>query len=39
MKDEAEAAMKSYIQLLDKNPCNYNILANLIELMRKAGRI
>lgn len=39
MKDETEGAMQSYIQLLDKEPDNYNILANLIELLRKAGRI
>jgi tetratricopeptide repeat protein 21B len=39
MKDETDHAMKSYIELLEKNPNNYNILANLIELLRKAGRI
>ena len=39
MKEETEEAMKSYILLLEKNANNYNILANLIELMRKAGRI
>lgn len=39
MKEETDGAMKSYIQLLEKNPNNYNILANLIELLRKAGRI
>jgi len=39
MKDETDAAMKSYILLLEKDPNNYNILANLIELLRKAGRI
>lgn len=31
--------MKSYIDLLEKEPDNFNILANLIELMRRAGRI
>jgi len=39
MKEETDSAMKSYINLLDANPNNYNILANLIELLRKAGRI
>jgi len=39
MKDETDQAMKSYIELLEKDPNNYNILANLIELLRKAGRI
>lgn len=39
MKEETDLAMKSYIDLLDQNPNNYNILANLIELLRKAGRI
>ena len=39
MKEETDHAMKSYIDLLEKNPNNYNILANLIELLRKAGRI
>lgn len=31
--------MRSYIELLEKEPDNFNILANLIELMKKAGRI
>lgn len=39
MKEETEGAMNSYIGLLEKNANNYNILANLIELLRKAGRI
>lgn len=39
MHEQTELAIKSYIDLLDKQPDNYNILANLIELMRRAGRI
>ena len=39
MKEQTEGAMKSYIKLLDNEPDNYNILAKLIELMRKAGKL
>jgi hypothetical protein len=31
--------MKSYIKLLENEPDNFNILAKLIELMRKAGKL
>ena len=39
MKEQTEGAMASYIQLLEKEPDSFNILANLTELLRKAGRI
>ena len=39
MKDQTEGAMESYIQLLEKEPDNFKVLANLIELFRRAGRI
>jgi len=32
-------AVKTYMGLLDKEPDNFNILANLIELLRKSGRV
>ena len=31
--------MKTYIKLLENEPDNYNILAKLIELLRKAGKL
>ena len=39
MKEQTDAAMQSYIDLLEKEPDNYNILAHLIELLRRAGKI
>ena len=39
MKDQTEGAMKSYNKLLENEPDNFNILAQLIELMRKAGKL
>jgi tetratricopeptide repeat protein 21B len=39
MKDQTEAAMQTYISLLEKEPDNFNILANLIELLRRAGKL
>jgi len=39
MKDQSSGAINSYISLLEKEPDNFNILANLIELLRKAGQI
>jgi tetratricopeptide repeat protein 21B len=39
MKNETEAAIQTYIQLLEKSPDNFNTLSQLIELLRRAGRI
>jgi tetratricopeptide (TPR) repeat protein len=39
MKDQTEEAIQIYIQLLEKAPSNFNTLAQLIELLRRAGRI
>ena len=39
MAEKTDQAMKSYKDLLDKEPDNHNILGNLIELMRRAGSI
>jgi cytochrome c-type biogenesis protein CcmH/NrfG len=39
IQDQAEGAISTYIELLDKSPDNFNILANLIELLRRAGKI
>ncbi len=39
MKDQTESAIKTYIQLLEKEPDNFNTLSQLIELLRRAGRI
>ena len=39
MKDQTEEAINTYIQLLDKEPDNFNTLSQLIELLRRAGRI
>lgn len=38
MKDQTEGAIKTYIQLLEKTPDNFNTLSQLIELLRRAGR-
>lgn len=35
----SQGAIKTYIDLLEKEPDNFNILANLIELMKRAGKI
>jgi len=39
MKDQTEGAIQTYIQLLEKTPDNFNTLSQLIELMRRAGRL
>jgi tetratricopeptide repeat protein 21B len=39
MKEKPEDAIRIYIQLLDKKPDNFNALAQLIELLRRAGRM
>lgn len=36
---KTEEAIDTYIQLLDKEPANFNTLSQLIELLRRAGRI
>jgi tetratricopeptide repeat protein 21B len=39
LSEKSDNAIKSYIDLLEKEPDNFNILAQLIELLRKLGRI
>jgi tetratricopeptide (TPR) repeat protein len=39
MKGQTEGAISTYMALLEKEPNNFNILANLIELMKRAGNI
>lgn len=39
MKEQTEAAQGTYIDLLTKEPDNYNILANLIELLKRSGKV
>ena len=39
MKESADGAIETYIKLLEKEPDNFNVLANLIELLRRAGRL
>ena len=39
MRDETEAAIQIYTSLLEKAPSNFNTLSQLIELLRRAGRI
>ena len=39
MRDQSEQAIETYIQLLDQKPDNFNALAQLIELLRRAGRL
>ncbi len=39
MEAKTEDAIQIYIQLLDKEPANFNTLSQLIELLRRAGRI
>ncbi len=39
MGEKPEEAIQIYIQLLDKKPDNFNALAQLIELLRRAGRM
>lgn len=38
MKEQTEGAIKTYQQLLQKAPDNFNTLSQLIELLRRAGR-
>ena len=39
MKQQTDSAIQIYKSLLNAQPDNYNVLANLIELMRRAGKI
>ena len=39
MKDQTDGAINTYVQLLEKEPDNFNTLSQLIELLRRAGRI
>jgi len=39
MEAKTEEAINIYHQLLDKEPANFNTLSQLIELLRRAGRI
>ena len=39
MKEKPEDAINIYMQLLEKKPDNFNALAQLIELLRRAGRL
>ena len=39
MKNQTAQAIQVYKTLLNAQPDNYNVLANLIELMRRAGKI
>lgn len=39
MKEQPDQAQKTYIDLLEKEPDNFNILANLIELMKRSGKV
>lgn len=39
VRGETEAAINIYKQLLEKTPDNFNTLSQLIELMRRAGRL
>ena len=39
MDAKTEGAISTYIQLLEKEPANFNTLSQLIELLRRAGRI
>lgn len=39
MKEKTDEAIAIYIALLEKKPDNFNALAQLIELLRRAGRL
>jgi tetratricopeptide (TPR) repeat protein len=39
VNNKTEDAIRIYSQLLDKEPDNFNTLSQLIELLRRAGRI
>jgi len=39
MRDNQDQAMNTYMQLLEKQPDNYNALSQLVELLRRAGRL
>jgi len=39
VNNKTEDAIRSYSQLLEKEPDNFNTLSQLIELLRRAGRI
>lgn len=39
MREQSDGAIYTYIQLLQAEPDNFNVLANLIELLRRAGRL
>ena len=39
VNNKTEDAIRTYSQLLEKEPDNFNTLSQLIELLRRAGRI
>lgn len=39
MEEKTDEAIKTYIQLLEKEPANFSTLSQLIELLRRAGRV
>lgn len=39
MREKPDEAINIYMQLLEKKPDNFNALAQLIELLRRAGRL
>jgi hypothetical protein len=39
MQEKNEKATEIYISLLEKEPDNYNILAHLIELLKRSGNL
>ncbi len=39
MREQHEGAIDTYKQLLDKQPDNFNALAQLIELLRRTGKL
>ncbi len=39
VNNKTEEAIRTYSQLLEKEPDNFNTLSQLIELLRRAGRI
>lgn len=39
MRERTDDSIQIYMQLLDKKPDNFNALAQLIELLRRAGKL
>jgi tetratricopeptide repeat protein 21B len=39
MYEKSDEAINTYMQLLDKKPDNFNALAQLIELLKRSGRL